>query len=739
MSFAIRCPSCGAQLNATEKLVGKRVPCPKCKQPLFVQQPATDQVAKQSGQPTPQTQYSAPQSTQAHRATRQPNKALPVVLILVGVGGLVLVAGIVGVAIWALLPQEPKNDAPTRGEVATGPGPTVTTPPEPSGPQEPESTSTTTQTEADVSTPEVDTTQTEVGGPDAPPAIDDSTNPLIDELRQVIARMIEELDTGLNESQIAALADARTQECINALRGFYSAFPNPAKEEEPLSQEFYQAATECRLSEFPISHYLRTPDRAGRLTPIRERLLAELIKASFANKYAAATSHEVNRLALEEVRPIVFPEFQIPDDSAQADDEEMLRANSRKLIMGFHESLDTIRNFPGADRRKKGEPIGLSWRVHVLPFVGFQALYDQFKTDEPWDSEHNMQMVSRMPDIFAVPWVSEPGMTSYHVLTGTHGAFGGENPPDERTFRDGMANTLAFVVAGPETAVPWTQPGGIEVNVDSTVKALGAPMFRQGFLVTYADMPQRFLPGDIPPNLFLAVAGPNDGIRANVDDLTGAADLAAAFVWPLGKRDQPLRLDEKLSELGRAMHRYHDVHKRFPDANDETKLSWRVALLPYLGEQELYDRFNHDEPWDSPHNSELLDLVPGVFPQSSDQPSHALVHVFTDEGTPFGGTTGPSLSSINDGPANVVMIVLGTESNATEWTKPGGLTTPTDSDFRESIGTVERKGFVLVTFDGVLKVVNSSFLAVDQFNSLIRADDGTNIPENMMVPWSEVR
>src|SRR5262249_5899033 len=31
-------------------------------------------------------------------------------------------------------------------------------------------------------------------------------------------------------------------------------------------------------------------------------------------------------------------------------------------------------------------------------------------------------------------------------------------------------------------------------------------------------------------------------------------------------------------------------------------LSWRVTLLPYLEQQNLFNQFHLDEPWDSPHN-----------------------------------------------------------------------------------------------------------------------------------------
>ena len=42
-------------------------------------------------------------------------------------------------------------------------------------------------------------------------------------------------------------------------------------------------------------------------------------------------------------------------------------------------------------------------------------------------------------------------------------------------------------------------------------------------------------------------------------------------------------------------------------------LSWRVLILPYIGEEELYKQFHLDEPWDSEHNKKLLEKMPAVF------------------------------------------------------------------------------------------------------------------------------
>src|SRR5262249_58412844 len=64
--------------------------------------------------------------------------------------------------------------------------------------------------------------------------------------------------------------------------------------------------------------------------------------------------------------------------------------------------------------------------------------------------------------------------------------------------------------------------------------------------------------------------------------------------------------------------------------------SWRVLLLPYLGEGNLYNRYHFDEPWDGPNNRQLLDSMPGVFrdPIHGDDRGH-----FTDYAALVGEAT----------------------------------------------------------------------------------------------------
>ncbi len=90
-----------------------------------------------------------------------------------------------------------------------------------------------------------------------------------------------------------------------------------------------------------------------------------------------------------------------------------------------------------------------------------------------------------------------------------------------------------------------------------------------------------------------------------------------------------------LTRIINGLHRYQKMHGRLPtsvvhgkDGKAGPPHSWRVELLPLLGEQELYDQYHFDEPWDSAHNKLLLSKMPAVFRSPQDHPQSNFTSYF---------------------------------------------------------------------------------------------------------------
>lgn len=143
----------------------------------------------------------------------------------------------------------------------------------------------------------------------------------------------------------------------------------------------------------------------------------------------------------------------------------------------------------------------------------------------------------------------------------------------------------------------------------------------------------------------------------------------------------------RLRQLAYAAHIFHDANKRLPKSQErqvtyttiedgETSrrvpvsnlnaYSWRVALLPHLGYQELYDQYRFDQPWNSPANSLLFRQMPEVFRHPADNPeSNETRYVGFAGGA---GGLGQNLEQIADGTANTLLFVE--SSTPVLWTKP---------------------------------------------------------------------
>jgi hypothetical protein len=181
----------------------------------------------------------------------------------------------------------------------------------------------------------------------------------------------------------------------------------------------------------------------------------------------------------------------------------------------------------------------LSWRVAILPDLGFDALYRRFRLNEPWDSPHNKALLGEMPGIYrplrldrntpiaaqlvrvgravdptkpgllsTVPTVfsvlagqgaqanGAQSLTHFRAVVGPSTMFwnaAGTIPADAA---DGADQTVMIVETS--AGVPWTKPDEFLIQQGLVVSKLGAAG-TGGFPALMADGSVRTLPRSLPP------------------------------------------------------------------------------------------------------------------------------------------------------------------------------------------------------------------------------------------------
>jgi hypothetical protein len=177
-----------------------------------------------------------------------------------------------------------------------------------------------------------------------------------------------------------------------------------------------------------------------------------------------------------------------------------------EIGMAFHEYHRTHNCFPQAALLDKdGRPL-LSWRVSLLPYLEQAELHSQFHLDEPWDSPHNQQLLTRIPHVYkpaSDKSPAEPFGTYFQAFVGPGAAFEGKLQMTIKSFRDGTSQTMLLAEA--EKAVPWTKPEDLQFNPDLALPKLGQHSRRGRYYCLTADGAMHALPNDTNPEIIRAL------------------------------------------------------------------------------------------------------------------------------------------------------------------------------------------------------------------------------------------
>lgn len=185
------------------------------------------------------------------------------------------------------------------------------------------------------------------------------------------------------------------------------------------------------------------------------------------------------------------------------------------------------------------------------------------------------------------------------------------------------------------------------------------------------------------------------------DDLT---ELISASIQDANRGFKLGLRATKLAEVGKAMEDYYDKHKCYPpaglvkDSKDglPDQLNWRVGLLPFLGEQELYEKFDFNKPWDSAENLEVAKAIPEMFETDPDAESSKTCFHYPGGELGFfqDGDGQRSVTDIKDRKIWTAIVIEGADKTAVQWTNPKVL--KLGEDFGEVVGKEDENGVLFL-------------------------------------------
>jgi Protein of unknown function (DUF1559) len=211
-----------------------------------------------------------------------------------------------------------------------------------------------------------------------------------------------------------------------------------------------------------------------------------------------------------------------------------------------------------------------------------------------------------------------------------------------------------------------------------------------------------------------------------------------------------------LKQVGLAFYNYNDANDELPDNSygpeGKPLLSWRVHILPFIEQDNLYRQFKLDEPWDGPNNIRLLSQMPKIYSQPGSavgpQAGKTNYRGFSNPGAvfekrlarnalapknPFGKAIGGprnderfNLTKFKDRLNETILVVEA--GDAVDWTKPDDLDASAGKPFPKLGGMNLKSGlFQALLADGSVKMLKLD-LPETTLRALVTHSGGEALP-----------
>ncbi len=162
--------------------------------------------------------------------------------------------------------------------------------------------------------------------------------------------------------------------------------------------------------------------------------------------------------------------------------------------------------------------------------------------------------------------------------------------------------------------------------------------------------------------------------------------------------------------------------------------SWRVLILPFLSQQELYNAYDFAEPWDGPNNRQLASRIGNIYLRSgleSDQIHTTSFVAVVGPQTIWHGSKPTKTKEIGDG-SDTTVLAVEVQDGQFLWMEPKDLEFDHMSfriNDKSGRGLGSRLGGArIVCADGTLHTLPDDFDA-DKLRAMLTANGGEKIEE----------
>jgi hypothetical protein len=193
-----------------------------------------------------------------------------------------------------------------------------------------------------------------------------------------------------------------------------------------------------------------------------------------------------------------------------------------------------------------------------------------------------------------------------------------------------------------------------------------------------------------------------------------------------------------LKQLSLAVANYHDANGNYPPAyilgpEGRPWHSWRVLILPYIEQNELYKEYDFCEPWDGPNNQKLADRMPRTYALHGEgKPGNTITNYLAVVGpeTVWPGSITQSNAEIKDASGQTILLVENLGAGI-HWMEPRDLSF-SEMDFRINSPSGINSKYedpAIVMVDGSLRRLKKN-LTPETLRALLTIQGGEAIEED---------